>query len=277
MGFLLSRRTVAAVGFTVSVSLVSSLRAQAVIRGILYDDATRTPVRGTVMLVDPSSNMPVVHVVSDSLGRFELSYAGGTYQLAAVRDGYTSLLSAPIPLVSGERLTVKLPLSHDGDPQHNIGVTEHVRPDPAFVRAQTEARAVGGSGFAGRRAVGNGLQYGREKLEASGTSTLGEFLQNVPGFRVVDPQSTNSMAMSRSASVPSLSSTPGGTCHVGWFVDGHRMDLPGRLDPITDGLGLIQLQTIEAVEIFRGLAEMPPEFAEPDLKCGAVAIWMRLR
>ena len=64
-------------------------------------------------------------------------------------------------------------------------------------------------------------------------------------------------------------------CHVGWFIDGHRMDLPGRLDPITDGLGSMSLDQIEAVEIFRGLSEMPSEFAEPDLRCGAVAIWTK--
>jgi hypothetical protein len=58
-------------------------------------------------------------------------------------------------------------------------------------------------------------------------------------------------------------------------MDGHRMDIPGRSDPVTDGLGLIPLENLEAVEVFRGLSEMPVEFAEPDLRCGAVAIWTK--
>ena len=53
------------------------------------------------------------------------------------------------------------------------------------------------------------------------------------------------------------------------------MDLPGQIDPATDALGSMQIEAIEAVEVFRGVSEMPPEFAAPDLRCGAVAIWMR--
>ncbi|HEY4130486.1 MAG TPA: Plug domain-containing protein, partial [Gemmatimonadaceae bacterium] len=132
-----------------------------------------------------------------------------------------------------------------------------------------------GTGYHSRGSLGNSLQYGRLALDHSGVSTLGEFLQNVPGLHVLDPKSTNSMTMSRSLSMPNLSNTSLGNCHVGWFIDGHRMDMPGRLDPVTDGLGSMQLETIEAVEVFRGLAEMPPEFAEPDLRCGAIAVWTR--
>ena len=35
------------------------------------------------------------------------------------------------------------------------------------------------------------------------------------------------------------------------------------------------MEAIEAVEVFRGVSEMPAEFAAPDLRCGAVAVWMR--
>jgi len=64
-------------------------------------------------------------------------------------------------------------------------------------------------------------------------------------------------------------------CRIGWFIDGHRMDIPGRWDPATDGLGSMQLSTVEAVEVFRGLSEMPAEFAAPDLRCGAISVWTR--
>ena len=37
----------------------------------------------------------------------------------------------------------------------------------------------------------------------------------------------------------------------------------------------MQIETIEAVEVFRGVSEMPPEFSAPDIRCGAVAIWTR--
>ena len=228
------------------------------------------------MLVDPANDAPVVHVVSDSLGRFELSTAGGTFQLAAVRDGYTSVLSAAIPLVSGERMTVKMPLAQNGAPRHHIGVTEHIRPSLNAQRAADDSKqGYGMLAFKARRTTGTGLHFDRAAFANSNVATLGEFLQNVPGFQVANPASTSTMQMTRSEQYAMLSNSSGATCHVGWFIDGHRMDLSGRIDAVTDGLGTMPLEVIDGIEIFRGVSEMPPEFAQPDLRCGAIAIWTR--
>jgi hypothetical protein len=274
MGFQLLHRAATAASMILSaVVLPATLSAQAVVRGILYDDATGAPVRGTVMLVDPRNDAPVVHMATDSLGQFNLQAGTGVYQIAAVRSGYTSVLSAPVSFQSGERLTIRVPIAQTGDPQHQIGVLEHVRPE---AKVQEGRRADVMSSFEARRITGTGLHYDRQQLEKSNVNTLGELLQSVPGFNVVDPSSTSSMQMARTANYTmGLRGPTGGTCHVGWFVDGHRVDLPGRSDPMTDGLGQIQIDAIEAVEVFRGLSEMPPEFAAPDLRCGAVAIWSR--
>jgi hypothetical protein len=272
MSFQLIPRAAAAA--LILASTAAALGAQATVKGVLYDDSTGTPVRGVVMLVDPASDAAVVHVSADSLGQFELRTDRGTYQIAAVREGYTSVLSAPIPLADGERLTIRVPIAHSGDPQHRIGVIEHVRPQDGAPRLS--ARNAMMQGFESRRATGTGLHYDRAAIEKAGVRTLGEFLENVPGLNVGDPGSTSSMNMMRNTTTL-YSNTPSGiaACHVGWFVDGHRMDLPGRLDPVTDGLGAMSMDVIEAVEVFRGLSEMPSEFAEPDLRCGAVAIWTR--
>lgn len=258
----------------VAAPVGQSLHAQAVVRGVLYDDATGTPVRGTVMLVDPSTDAAIVHVSTDSLGNFSLQTGRGVFQLAAVRPGYSSVLSAPIPLENGERITIRVPIAEQGDPQHRIGVTEHIRPSEA---RDAKRAAADPTGFASRRVSGTGLQYDRKQLEKSTYHTLGEFLQNVPGLKVGDPNSTGSMMMSRTASMQMAGAMAGSlaSCSIGWFVDGHRMDMPGRTDGVTDGLGGIPLDAIEAVEVFRGLSEMPSEFASPELRCGAIAIWTR--
>jgi hypothetical protein len=277
MGFRFIHRAAASASFVLSVIVVpSALAAQAVVRGILYDDATGAAVRGTVMLVDPATDAAVVHATTDSLGLFDLKVSTGVYQIAAVRPGYTSVLSAPIQLQNGERMTIRLPIAENGDPQHHIGVLEHVKPDPSVRSAQLMRQAIDMGGYDSRKTIGTGLHYNRKDFEKSTVSTLGEFLQSVPGLSVRDPASTTSMSALRN-SMTSLLEGPGtvGACHLGWFVDGHRMDLPGRSDPITDGLGTMQLDNVEALEIFRGLSEMPPEFAEPDLRCGAIAIWTR--
>ena len=272
MGFQTMRRAAVA-GLTLITigSFTNTARAQAIIRGFLYDDATGKPILGTVMLVDPSNDAAVVHTSTDSAGQFSLSIDHGRVQLAAVKPGYKSVLSAPIDLVSGEKLTLRIPIAEQGDPTHRIGVLEHVKPE-----RKVEQSAVN-PGYESRRASGMGIRYDRTQIEKSPYHSLGQFLQNVPGFRVVDPNSTNSMMMTRNQSMNIAGSIggPAVSCRVGWFIDGHRMDIPGRSDPVTDGLGSISLENIEAVEVFRGLSEMPAEFAAPDLRCGAIAVWMR--
>lgn len=278
MGFHSTRRVATGSVVVLGVLALSShLAAQVVVRGVLYDDASGVPVRGTVMLVDPSTDAAVVNAATDSLGKFVLQTRDGTYQIVAIRPGYKSVTSAPVPLQDGERLTIRVPIAENGDPIHRIGVTERVRPERDNSVVSANDRRMAMNGFEGRRALGQGRQYDRARLEKSGVATLGQFLQSVPGLQVADPGSTSSMQMSRSAALNAMGGRgpDSAVCRIGWYVDGQRMDVPGRTDPMTDGLAAIPLDQIEAVEVFRGLADVPAEFATPDHRCGVVALWMR--
>jgi hypothetical protein len=258
----------------VTVAGASRLRAQAVLRGILYDDASGARLRGTVMLVDPASDAAVVHTATDTLGQFSIQFRGGRFQIAAVHPGYTSVLSAPLSFRNGERMTIRIPIAAGGDPTHQIGVLEHVRPDDARIQQQDDLSM---NGFRTRRAVGAGLHYDHAQLMRSERETLGSFLQTVPGLQVGDPRSANSVFASRHQSSMSRSAKYGGSsCRMAWFLDGHRLDVPGRSDPMTDALGSMLLEHVDGVEVYRGLSELPPEFAEPDVRCGAVAIWTKV-
>src|SRR5262249_35119478 len=92
-------------------------RAQSVVRGVLYDDASGSPIRGTVMLIDPRSDAAAAYTATDSVGAFYLQVREGVYQISAVRPGYKSVLSAPVPLKNGERLTIRVPIAENGDPE----------------------------------------------------------------------------------------------------------------------------------------------------------------
>ena len=267
--------TVAAAGFALLAASPRLATAQGVLRGVLYDDASGTPIRGTVMLVDPATDAAVTYNATDSLGRFNLQAQTGIYRIAAIHPGYKSILSAPISLQSGERLTIRVPIAAAGDPSHHIGVVEHVRPGGSTVAAPVKRDGL--NGFRSRKAIGDGLHYDRASFEQARVATLGEFLQTVPGFSVTDPGSTSSMQLMRNAASTASSAAAGvpNNCYIGWFLDGHRIDIPGTNDGMTDGLGRIQLDDLDGVEIFRGLSEMPLEFAAPDLRCGAIAIWSR--
>jgi len=257
------------------VVAATAARAQVVIQGTLYNDSTGAPLRGSVMLVDPVSDAAVVHIATDSLGAFTLQGPAGRFRLAAVRPGFGQTLSAPIDFVNGERLALRIPLAETGDVKHRIGVREHYRPNKGESSHERAVAPFLSSGFAARRASqATGKSYDRAELENSEARTLGGFLQRVAGVRVLDPDHAASVAI-RNPLIGSggrLQVTP---CHVGWFVDGHRMDFPQGVDGATDALAGMPLADIEAVEVFKGISEMPAEFAEPDLRCGAVAVWTR--
>jgi hypothetical protein len=279
MGFEYLRRAAVVAGAAValtSTAAVQSIQAQAVVRGTLYDDASGAPLRGTVMLIDPATDAPVVYKATDSLGQFSLETQRGVYRIAAIHPGYKSILSAPVTLQNKERLTVRVPIAAAGDPTHRIGVLEHVHGDSVSAPVMRAAGLDNGR-YETRKALGTGLHYDRAQMERSSVTTLGEFLQTVPGMSVTDPRQTSSVQLMRNAAMSS-GSVPGvaaSSCHLGWFVDGVRIDIPGTSDPMPEGLGTMQLEDLTAVEIFRGLSEMPPEFATPDHRCGAVAIWTR--
>jgi hypothetical protein len=132
-------------------------------------------------------------------------------------------------------------------------------------------------GYDRRKALGTGLHYDQSQLLRSHARTLGAFLQSVPGFRVADPGSTHSMIASRAQGMQAAASMSGApSCRLAWFIDGQRIDIPGRNDVLTDGLASMSIDEVAALEIFRGLSEIPSEFAAPDVRCGAVAVWTRI-
>src|SRR5690348_10194661 len=103
MGWHILRRAADAAGVALAIALstalivasgasIQSLHAQAVVRGTLYDDASGTPIRGTVMLIDPATDAPVVYKTTDSLGWFSLEAKDGVYRIAAIHPGYKSIL-----------------------------------------------------------------------------------------------------------------------------------------------------------------------------------------
>ena len=255
-----TRRAVVLVFAVVSIPAIG--RAQSVVRGVLYDDASGTPVRGTVMLIDPRSDAAVAYSPTDSVGAFTLQVREGIYQISAVRPGYKSVLSAPIPLQNGERMTIRVPIAENGDPQHRIGVTEHVRPSTSALQARD---ANVSSGFESRRASGTGLHFDHDQLARRGQETLGQFLMAVPGLTVSDPSAMSSVQMTRSAYASQVAF--GGAmvpCHVGWFLDGQRVDLPGQSGDPYDGRARFPEDRRD-----RGGRGVPGRFRDAGAVCGA--------
>ena len=282
MGFQSHKTAATTAILTIAAVVVPALAgAQAVLRGVLYDDSTGTPLHGgAVVLVDPANDTPVYHAQADSSGVFSVNIANaGTYQIAAIHEGYQSILSAPVPFASGDRLTVKIPIAVGGNPVHHIGVTEHVVALESRQTAPLETReAEHEQRVARRRSAGLGIIYDHEKLLSMNAHTVGDVLAMTPGVAVDDPTGAMSSAVRMRQSdlnfSPAGSSGAGEVCHVGWYIDGQRFDRPG--DPSgVDALTSLPLKEVDEIEVYRGISEVPAEYAAADLRCGVVAIWTR--
>jgi hypothetical protein len=276
MGIHLHCRAFRSAVVTAALLTPAALSAQAIVRGFVYDDSTgKRLADAAVMLVDAATDAAVVNTKTDSLGQFVLETRRGLYQIAAVREGYNSVLSAPVQLADGERLMIRFPIAMGGDPRNKIGVLEHVKPAAAQARTALDGSAHA-SAVERRRQVGTGIQFTRVDLEQSRALNVGEFLRRVPGVAVRDGNARDAVQIRRSvgANVGGSRVPSSLTCRVGWFIDGMRMDRPG-IPASTEGLSTIRLEELDAIEVFRGISEMPPEFATPDLRCGAIALWTR--
>ena len=279
MGFQSQKSTVATALVALAMTLLPALAgAQAVLRGVLYDDSTGTPLHGgAVVLVDPGSDAPVYHTQADSTGAFSLNIEhAGTYQIAAIHEGYQSILSGPVPFQSGDRLTVKIPIAVGGNPVHHIGVTEHVTSlASASTAAPMEARRTEQETMLAHRShSGLGIVYDHQKLLSMSVHSVGDVLAMTPGVGVDDPTGASSAAVQMRQSELNIGSggAASDVCHVGWFLNGQRYDRPDDNSAMYALTGL-SIKEVDAIEVYRSISEVPAEYADADLRCGVVAIW----
>jgi hypothetical protein len=136
--------------------------------------------------------------------------------------------------------------------------------------------------FYRRRARARGRFFTRDEIEASGRAKLTDLLRLVPGARVTTflgnraevafARCTGPVQLAQSGSVTAAAThttgSRGGT--VALYVNSARVDT----ESVKETLGEFDLGEIEAIEVYRGVSELPPE-ALGDA-CAAIFIWTRL-
>jgi hypothetical protein len=135
--------------------------------------------------------------------------------------------------------------------------------------------------FYRRRARAHGRFFTRDEIEASGRAKLTDLLRLVPGARVRSfpgnraevafARCTGPVQLAQSGSLTAVATratgSRGGT--VAFYVNGARVDSLAAKET----LGEFDLGEIEAIEVYRGISELPPE-ALGDA-CAAIFIWTR--
>ncbi|MBA3890596.1 MAG: TonB family protein [Gemmatimonadaceae bacterium] len=200
--------------------------------------------------IEVPSGTPRAH--TDSAGEYRITgVPPGGAVLRARRLGYQPVEITVIVPVSGD---VRADLRLVATVQHLEAIEVRDRADPSESRL---------SGFRDRatRRSGGGQFITRAQLDLRANTRLIEIVRELPGVTMRGPtRYADRSVRFRGASCPPLV-----------FVDGF---------PATAGefeLDIIDLSTVEGIEIYPGLASVPAEFqaTRGQHRCGVIAVWSR--
>ena len=128
--------------------------------------------------------------------------------------------------------------------------------------------------FWNRRMVGNGAFITRDEIERRKPYRPSDLLRTVAGVRVNTGDMTDHpvIQMGRSVVGPvtrRANQMSAGECRVNYYLDGSWVAAG------TFHIDDLSPSSIEAIEIYRGPAEVPAKFRQRETACGLIVIWTR--
>lgn len=239
------------------------------VRGWVVDEATGQAVRGAAVALMPAHRDTVLARQFTEAGSFRLFQPdSGSYRLHVEALGYTPIIVS-LDLAAGAVVTLELKLRGDAIALEPVRVVAE-RVEPAFMQ---DIRR--------RQAAGYGRILTREDIDDQLAASLPDVLAAVPGVRVTRYPVEGRMVPLISTRAVSAESE----CYASLYVNGvrhfeTRLDQPGgSVDPFmlerADDVFLLSTSDIEAVEVYRSVAEIPAEYGGTTSRCGVVAIWLR--
>jgi hypothetical protein len=230
--------------------------AQSVLTGQVRDETALRPVTGAEIAIPAAK----VTVRSDSAGAFLLrGIPDGTFEVIVRYPGYEAL-----------RVTAAFSSSDTVEADFELRPSAQGLPEVTVTRpaATTTPRLVE---FERRRAAGFGAFLTREALAKREHSRLSDVLRSTNGLRLIYRDKGGvAVANNRGGSA----GRGGSRCYLRLFVDGVKV-----YDPSMGGdppnIDEFTVSSVEAIEIYRGPAETPPEYNATNALCGTMAIWTR--
>lgn len=236
--------------FALSVTLValgapSGARAQASVRGVVLDS-----LGGAVPAAQVTIQGSNAATATDAAGNFRLQrIPAGTVVVNVRRLGYRP-----------RSITVEHSLAAETTVEVRLSAVPDVLPT-VEVRRRGEAFDSRLAGYNSRRERGVGHFVTREQLDRHDSPLFADVLRSIPGVRVKPLRGSGG---GRTISIR-------GHCSPLVFLDGFPA-ASGALD-----LDMIDLATVEGIEVYSGLATVPIEFTsvQGTERCGVIAIWSR--
>ena len=231
----------------VLVPIARELRAQgrtATIVGTVRD-AGGLPLTGVEVAVPANG----IRTRTDDRGSFRLAgVPAGSAVVIARRLGFHPH-SSTVNVEAGSERILDIRLAARADILEAVEVTAP--------REVYDARL---AGFNARSTQNVGRFVTRDRIDRANSTTLSDLLREIPGVRIGPTRNQGRAIRLR-----------GSTCAPLVFVDGFPASA-GEFD-----VDIIDLKSVEGIEVYAGMASVPPEFMGPrDLdRCGVIAIWSR--
>ena len=236
--------------------------AQVLLHGRVLDDLSGQSLVGARVLLLNRYRKVIGYATTDRDGAFRFERrTSGVFRLEAKAIGYHEAIT-PLVWMTMDRDSARL----------EIRLTRHaVLLAPLEIVAMSPPRRSAVlENVEHRVSKGFGYHLTREDIEERRPMHLSDILVTVPGVYAEQqrPGSGGRNVYMRRA-LPGFRDG----CPVQVFVDGilatRGDDWGGTIDDLVSPLD------VEAIEVFRGLGSIPPEFLTREARCGVIAIWTR--
>lgn len=189
-------------------------------------------------------------VETTTQGRFRIALHPGAHLLHIRAIGFLSVVH-PVIIDSSDTDIGKLTMARleDGEAVQLPDVALEVESSPAYM-----TRAVG-MGFVHRGRLGFGTFRTRADFADLTPLFVADILRSIPGIRLVYGSNGPRVYFARCAE------------RVGVWLNGFRI----RATDHNEALALIHPREVAAIEVYRGVAQIPGEYREDS--CAAIVIW----
>lgn len=236
------------------VTGVTTLAAQGIV-GRVADGGTGHGVENVEVILVNGEGEPGFRTLTDRYGLFRLRVPRpGVYGLRAERIGYVQTEAREVEVQADEVVHVEIRLGQRAVPLEPLVVTGRMkRYYGPLADYQERAKRV--------LRTGVGHVITREAIEGRHPRTVADVLRMLPRIRIGVSQ-----ADPHRQTVTMMSS--GRPCQPQVYVDGVQMRAAGGT------VDMVEAQDLEGVEVYRGFAEMPPEYVD-ESGCGVVLLWTK--
>jgi len=260
-----ARLAVAGMLLCLAVAALPSQAAGQTISGTLMDLDTDQPISLGLVMMFTESGDSIGDTITDAAGRFSLSSPQpGSFILLAAALGYRETPAGVFELGEDGVLTVEYRLPAEPLPIDEIIVSLD---RPALQHSLVR------NGFIRRLQQGMGVFITPHDIQESSALTTEMLLGGIPGVMVAPMFTGGGMPRPDIGDHVRLRNSTGSWCYPNVYLDGIRVHYD-----IEEGLTLSQLvdlQSVEGIEVYRRPLETPPEYATGQNECGVLVFWSR--